>query len=252
MEPSKRMRRVKSFGAGAALAAGLVAGGVAVASAATSSGTPSQSASGSSSTNPNPPPGPRGGGGGTVSAFTSSSLTVTDPSGTSHSFVLTSATTYMKDGATARYSDLAVGEHVGVRSDQTSSSTSTPTAAEVDIMSPDLAGTIESVTGSSGDQTIVVADGEGFWRTIQTSAATTYMDNGSTVTSPTLSVGEFIAAFGTIDANHTTLDASKVSIGKPSNPGPGMGGPGGPGGFGGGPGGPPPGSASGSSTSTTA
>lgn len=249
MEHDSRARlllRGKKLGATALVAGGLVAGSFGVATAATGSSSASSTGSGSSGSSPSSTPlpwggrggpggpggfggpggpgGPGGAGGpgvGSVTAVSPTSLTVSRPSGSSVTYTLNSATTYRQGQVDATYSALAVGEHVAVQTaaPSSSSSSSTPAVAtQVDIILPTISGAVQSVSTSGTTTAIVVADAQGFWRTIVTSSATTYSDDGTTVTSPTITSGEFISAEGTIDANHTTLDASHVSIGKPTPP----------------------------------
>ena len=236
MSASSRSRTAKRAGATVLLSAGLVAGGYAVASAASGPSTTAPTAPGTSPPAPNPTtpnspapypkgklPGPGGAfrwfiGGGQVTSVSPTSLTVTGPDGTSRTFTLTSATKYTKDGAPASYGDLARGERVMVKptappSPGTNPSTAPMTAAEVNIVSPGLAGKVVSVSGAVGAQTIVVSDQEGFWRTIKTSSSTTYTDNGKTVSVPSIATGAELMALGTVAADHTTLDASQVIIG---------------------------------------
>ncbi len=227
---SRLLVRSRKVGATALVAGGLVAGSFGVAAATT--GSSSGSSSGSTPAPSHPGwGGPRGMGGpgamggprgmgGTVTAVSPTSLTVSRPDGTPVTYTLTSSTTYQKDRAASTYAALAVGERVAVRTSAppSSSSTTPATAVEVDIVSPHLGGVVQSVSTSGSASTIVVADAQGFWRTIITSASTTYTDNGSSVSSPTITKGEFVNAAGSIDANHTTLDATSVAIGKPTPP----------------------------------
>lgn len=115
---SQRARWLRRGTAVAAITAGLALGGTAVAGAAT----PSASTSGSSSTATGSQGAPHHRGRhhghpaiGTVTAVTSSTLTVSDPKGHSHTLVLTSTTTYTKDGASATASDVTAGEYVVIQ-----------------------------------------------------------------------------------------------------------------------------------------
>jgi hypothetical protein len=74
---------------------------------------------------------------------------------------------------------------------------------------PHIDGTVASVSGA----TITVTDPEGFTRTIVTSSSTTY-DNGL---SAPLATGAEIHATGTVDANHTSLDATQIGT-RPTPP----------------------------------
>jgi len=75
-------------------------------------------------------------------------------------------------------------------------------ATQRPIPRPHIDGTVVSVSGD----TITVTDPEGFTRTIVTSSSTTY-DNGL---SAPLATGAEIHATGTVDANHTSLDATQI------------------------------------------
>ena len=226
MSRSTSLSAAKKMGATAAIAAGLVAGGVGVASAAsTSASQPAQHGS-----LPHGVGRPDGGGGpggfrhggdeGTVTAASSSSITISKLGGTSSTFAITSSTTVHKDGATASLSELSTGDTVRIEP----SSTSSTTASEIDIDSPHLFGTVTSVSGS----TITISDQDGFWRTITTSGSTTYTKSGASSNAAAVSVGSVISAEGSIASDHTTLDATSITIGLPTPPTGGAGGPGGP------------------------
>jgi hypothetical protein len=174
-------------------------------------------------------PGGPGGREATVQRISGSSLVVTTATGKTITYTLTGSTTYRKDGAAATSAAVNPGELVIVRTDgpppgagsdasgsSSSGSATTPTATEVDVVSPHVAGLVQSVSTSGGSTTIVVADAQGFWHTIVTSGSTTYTQDGSSVTSPTITDGEFVAADGTIASDHTTLDAATVRIGAPT------------------------------------
>jgi len=68
---------------------------------------------------------------------------------------------------------------------------------------PHIHGTVVSVSGS----TITVTDRDGFTRTIVVTDSTTYGDG----LSADLAVGTKIRAAGTVDANGTSLDATKIA-----------------------------------------
>ncbi|MGZ6880854.1 MAG: hypothetical protein ACXVGB_13270 [Mycobacteriaceae bacterium] len=68
---------------------------------------------------------------------------------------------------------------------------------------PHLGGTVASVSPGA----VTVTDRDGFTRTIRTSPTTTY---GSGLTAD-LAVGTHIHAVGTLDADHTSLDATTIS-----------------------------------------
>ena len=231
MEGSIFKSRAVRVGGVSALMAGLLAGGYGIAAAATGS---SGSTSGSSSaaqghTMPGDPGGPGpgrggpgwGGAGGTITALGTGSFTVKTPGGSTETVDTTSSTTYSRDGASRSASALAVGERVRVRPTQASSTTSsTVTAASVDIVDPSIQGTVEGLSGN----TLTIVDQQGFWRTVNLTGTTTYTDNGSSSSASALSDGETVVAFGSVDADHTSLDALSVAI-NPSHPTPDMNGP---------------------------
>lgn len=76
----------------------------------------------------------------------------------------------------------------------------------------EISGTIISL----GSGSITVQDEAGFWRTIVLSASTTYLEGpmkvAPAVSATNLAVGSQVAARGTVDANHTSLDATSVRI----------------------------------------
>jgi hypothetical protein len=152
---------------------------------------------------------------GTVTAITSDSLTFTGQDGSSHTVALGSSTTYSVQGDAATIASVTVGELVSVQCSASNSSGQEPTATRVNVVYPHLGGVVQSVSGSSGSLSIVVADPQGFWETIQTSASTTFTDAGTTVSDPTITAGEVVQAYGSVDPNHTTLDATSVQIGTP-------------------------------------
>ncbi len=95
------------------MAAALAVGGTALAGATTTSSQPPSRHAGSQQPGggrSGPPP-PLG----TVSAVTSTALTITDPRGTSHTVELTASTTYTKDGKSAAASDVTAGEFVVIQ-----------------------------------------------------------------------------------------------------------------------------------------
>lgn len=222
---SKKNMAVKRVAATTALGVGLVAGGAGIASA-TSSHSPRDSTTSTSAT----PPSPANFAGGVVTAVSSTSISVKGMGATTSTYAITSSTTFSEGPTTVTASALAIGQHVGIQlltSDDT-------TAASIDIQLPALFGSVTSVSGD----TVVITDLEGFSRTIVVDSSTTYTKSGATSSLSDVVVGSDIIAEGTVDTNGTSLDATNVVIGLPSQQsgGPGIGGPGG-----GGPGFGPPG-----------
>lgn len=209
--PPGRQRRWKRLALVAPIAVAASLAGAGVANAASSTSTKSHVAGTMPAGGPGAPGAPGGDGPhGTVTAIGSGTVTAAQADGTSVTFTTTSATTYEKDGVSSTAAALAVGDDVSVRTVRPTSTTARPstTATEIDIMSPSISGTVQSVSSD----TIVVADGQGFWRTIDTSASTTYTDGGAAATASAVTVGETIRATGSVDANHTDLDASSVDV----------------------------------------
>ena len=157
-------------------------------------------------------PGRRGGfDGGLVSAVTDSSLTLRTPDG-SQTVSLTSATTYYQGQTKTTRSAVSVGEVVAVR---VADPKATPkVASRVTVQPAQLAGFVTGISGS----TITVADESGFTRTIRTSTSTTYQKDGAAGKASDITVGAFVHAVGSVDSNGTTLDATKVSVGRPARP----------------------------------
>jgi hypothetical protein len=151
------------------------------------------------------------GGAGTVSAVTSGGFTVKTRDGSSVTFTTSSSTVYREGPIAVGRSALAVGEHVlvGTTRPGASSGTSTSHAAQfVMLIVPEVGGKVVSVSGT----TVVVQDGEGFWRTVQLSGSTVYQSAGTASTAGAVKAGVYIVAGGTIASDHTTLDASAVEI----------------------------------------
>ena len=247
---SNRLTRAASV---TAISAGLFAGTFGVASAAITHHpakvTTHATATAPSNGAPGDHHGPDGfrGLGGVITAINGSTLTVSGPDGKSISVVMTSSTTISRDGATVTQASLAVGDHINVRPDMASLPATPPTtpptsvnASAIDVRSPGVGGKVVSVDTSGSTSTIVVADEQGFYRTIVTNASTTYQKDGATGSVADVTVGAQVRGLGSVDANHTTLDASSVAVGQPKAPttsagmphgdgpgGPGFGGPGG-------------------------
>ena len=148
---------------------------------------------------------------GSIGVVGTGSLTVTEPNGLSVVLTTTSSTTYRLDETTVSASSLVVGENVVAR--LVPGSTSPPVASEIDVVPARVDGTVVSVTGTS----IVVQDAQGFWRTVMVGASTTYSSGKGGVPGAAATVAEVVPgvrvdAIGTVDPNHTSLDATSVRI----------------------------------------
>lgn len=73
---------------------------------------------------------------------------------------------------------------------------------------PHLGGQVVAVSSS----TVTVADHDGFWRTINLGDTTTYRKLGVSATKDAVTVGTFVAARGTVNADHTSLDATSLDV----------------------------------------
>jgi len=150
--------------------------------------------------------GPGGRGAGTVVNVAPTSLVVKGQDGSSTTYALTSATTYHRGQTSEARTDLAPGDRVHVR--LADGSTTARTAADVEEVVPHLVGTVVSVTAD----TIVITDGEGFQRTVRTTAATTYTKDGAAATRPAVTTGARVRSGGSIDSDKTSLDAATVDV----------------------------------------
>jgi Domain of unknown function (DUF5666) len=191
---------------------------------------------------------------GRITAVSSSSLTVRDLFGKSHTYKITSATVIHAGPAQPiKVSALTVGEHAVVR---TSSNTST--AADIDLRLARIDGSVSAVTSSA----IIVTDRDGFTRTIDTGGQTKYTANSASSTRSKVTTGTVVHAEGKVDTDGTALDAANVEVVTAAKtPAPGAGprpcaplgghGPGGPGHHAGGPVAPKPSTSGGSSAPAT-
>jgi hypothetical protein len=145
---------------------------------------------------------------GTVTAVTSSSVTVLAKDGTSTTFTYTTSTGVKALGdtsATLTTSDLAVGEQVGVSFD----SSAATAAVTIDIKLAHVSGTVSAVSGDN----ITVQDHQAFTHMVLVGSTTAYaQQGGGTATLTSVVVGARIRAEGVVDTNGTTLDALTVVI----------------------------------------
>jgi hypothetical protein len=143
--------------------------------------------------------------GGYVTTVTATSMTVNRWDGQTTTYTITPTTKFTEGGSPTTEASLVVGDRVNIRLAR-----SAPTVAlRINIELAGLSGKVSSVNGD----TITVIGGQGFTRTILVSTATHYYESGLPATLADVTVGEFIAAQGTIDVNQTSLDALTVSIG---------------------------------------
>jgi len=144
--------------------------------------------------------------GGIVTAVTSTSITVSDPSGTTSTFAIDSSTTVSKDRAASTLAALAVGDEVRV----IPSAPGSTTARNIDIEQPSAMGRVSAISGD----TITLSGPNGTSQTVIVSSATTYAKAGASATLADVTVGSSVFAQGTFaPGSTTTLDATTVGIG---------------------------------------
>jgi Domain of unknown function (DUF5666) len=150
---------------------------------------------------------------GTITAVSGTSITVSGghhSSSSSSTYAITTNTKFNEGKTSLASSQLAVGQHVTV---EVSSATPT-TASSISVDPTVLGGTVTAVSGN----VITIKDNQGFTRTIDVNAATTYGDGHAAGSLTDVTVGANIWAAGLIDANGATLDAQSVNV-VPSNQG---------------------------------
>jgi hypothetical protein len=149
--------------------------------------------------------------GGTITAVSSTRLTLQTPGGSTVTVTLTPSTAYYRDADKAAFSDLKVGQRVRVQ--VTDPLAATLTAGAVQIVLPQLVGTVTAVNGS----TITITDPGGFTRTIHTSSSTSYTSDGQRASASAVTKGKLIRAAGTIAQGGTDLNASRVDVVTPGS-----------------------------------
>jgi len=224
----RRRRRLPVVVVTVAAAVGVAAGGYGIASAASPTPTPSPTGSTGSPTGstgsptapsaPDTPswPGGRGpadrarnaGVGGRVTAVGTGSITVTPDSGSATTYRVASTTrVHQGPDQTLTVSSLRVGDRVHVTG-QSAAASGTPTAADIYVQLPHLAGTVTAV----GSDSVTIRDFEGFTRVISTSGGTVYRSDGAATTRSAVKTGARVRAQGRVAADGTTLDASRVQV----------------------------------------
>ncbi|HEY5265710.1 MAG TPA: DUF5666 domain-containing protein [Acidimicrobiales bacterium] len=155
---------------------------------------------------------------GTITAVTSSSVTVQGKDNTLTTFTYTPTTSFVEGSLVLSASNLSVGESVGVEFD----SSAATTALKVEVRPTFEAGSVTAISGN----TISIKDFQGAPHTIVVSSATTYDLSGNSGnhesslgkndTTPgsltNVIVGAKIFASGVLASDGTTLDAQKIII----------------------------------------
>jgi hypothetical protein len=143
---------------------------------------------------------------GLVTAASLSSFTLNRSNGTTTTFTITDTTTFTEGSTVLTAAALEVGDSANVDVN----SLAPTTALSVNILLAQLSGPVTAVSAN----TITIRGGKGFARTINVTDSTTYTQAGAPATLANVTVGEFITAQGTVDADLTSLDATSVTIGK--------------------------------------
>ena len=141
---------------------------------------------------------------GLVTAVTSTSVTVNRLNGVIATYTITPTTVFHQGATILTAASLVVGDRVNVDV----YTTAPMTALRIGILQATLAGRVTVVNGNS----ITIVTGKGFSRAITVSATTTYVEGGNPATLANVTVGSVIIAQGLIDADLTTLDATKIFI----------------------------------------
>jgi hypothetical protein len=141
---------------------------------------------------------------GYVTVLSSTSVTLDRLNGVTEAFTITPTTTFHQGSTVLTAANLVVGDRVNVRVN----SSAPTTALAIGIELAALTGRVSAVAGNA----ITITTNKGFSRAITVSATTTYTMGGAPAALANVTVGSLIVAVGLIDADLTTLDATKVAI----------------------------------------
>lgn len=143
---------------------------------------------------------------GLVTAASLTSFTMNRSNGTTTTFTITNTTTFAEGSTVLTAAALVAGDSANV----VVNSLAPTTALSVNILLAQLSGPVTAVSGN----TITIRGGKGFARNINVTDATTYTQGGAAASLSDVTVGSFITAQGTVDADMTSLDATSITIGK--------------------------------------
>ena len=136
---------------------------------------------------------------------TSAGFTVDESGGTTKAIATTGSTKYYESGATSPPTGVtswrAHCRFSGVGRDDAYRD-------QVFIFLNELDGTVVSVDPTT--MSFVLMDHQGFWRTVNVSGPTSYSPTGTSL--GTLTSGQHVAAFGSVDADTVSLDAQFVDV----------------------------------------
>ena len=144
---------------------------------------------------------------GTVTAFTTSSITLKDHHGNSTTYATTGTTTYFEGSAAGVYTDLAMGEQVKL--DLTSTTPQTVTKVTISLVH--VVGTVTGVVGN----VITIAGHSSFTTVDVVPGTTTYTSGGAASTFAAVIDGAKISAVGLPGTTAGTLNANSVNIWAP-------------------------------------
>lgn len=201
-----RTRLIAASAAGTGLVAGLALGVTGLAHAATTSSATPTSAS---ATHHGKHHGKHHGAGDLVTAVSGNTITLDTPRGLTTATV-TAATTYHRGSATASLADVKPNELVRVRFVDPTASALVVKSIRIELAHAD--GYVTAVNGTS----FTIMGRDGFARTVQESSTTVYRNGGATGNPSEITVGKLIRAEGNVDANGTTLDATRIGTGMPT------------------------------------
>jgi hypothetical protein len=199
--------------AGTGLVAGIALGVTGVASASTSTTTsPSKFGAASVAGQPHHDKHRTGadhrGAGDLVTAVSGNTLTLDTPAGVK-TVTVTPETVYQRGMGAASLANVKPNEIVRVRFVDPTAPALVAKSVRIELARAD--GYVTAVNGTS----FTIVGRDGFALTVQESSTTVYR-NASAAGSPTeVSVGKLVHAEGNVDANGTTLDATRIGTGNP-------------------------------------
>ncbi|MGC8498496.1 MAG: hypothetical protein ACP5OV_03225 [Acidimicrobiales bacterium] len=142
---------------------------------------------------------------GTLTAVSSTSISITDPAGATITYALTPATRVQVGPVLVSAASLVAGQLVRVET-----TPATPAVVSAIQMEPaHMEGVVTAVNGG----VITLGDPQGFERSVLVSAATTYRDARGVATLDSVRVGSTIVATGVVGGDRTSLDAVAVDVG---------------------------------------
>lgn len=144
---------------------------------------------------------------GVVNTASSTSITITERSGTTATFTIGSTTTITEGSTTVTAGALAANEHVVI----VPSTTTAGQAASIKIRLSHLEGKVSSVSGN----TITITGRDGLTESVVVGTTTTYTKGGATASLADVVTGVKIDATGVVNPTATALNALTVKISAP-------------------------------------